>query len=199
MKIRIATVVALAAAVTTLTACGSSSSQNAATTPAPTSVAATDHNDADSAFATEMIPHHAQAVQMADLALDYATNADLKAMATKIKADQAPEITTMTGWLTAWGEPVPKTSASMGGMNAMGYSGHAMGMMSDAQMMTLGNMIGVNFDRMWIRMMIAHHQGAIDMSKAELTSGQYTGAKALAQSIITSQTTQITQLRAISG
>jgi uncharacterized protein (DUF305 family) len=191
MKYRLATLAALAAAVTTLSACGSSSSQSPSS--ASSSATATAHNAADVAFATDMIPHHSQAVEMADMALTKATNADVKSLATKIKAAQDPEIITMTGWLKGWSEPVPASSMSMSGMG----EASAMGMMSDAEMATLDKATGVEFDRMWVKMMITHHQGAVDMSKTELAGGQYTGAKALAQSIITSQTAQISQLQAL--
>ena len=195
MKYRIATLAALVAAVTTLSACGSSSSQSASSPSASASApsTATAHNAADVAFATDMIPHHSQAVEMADMALTKATNADVKSLATKIKAAQDPEIITMTGWLKGWSEPVPAASMSMSGMG----EASGMGMMSDAEMATLDKATGVEFDRMWVKMMITHHQGAIDMSKTELAGGQDSGAKALAQSIVTSQTAQISQLQAL--
>jgi uncharacterized protein (DUF305 family) len=191
MKYRIATVAAVAAAVTTLSACGSSSSQSPSSASA--SVTATAQNAADVAFATDMIPHHSQAVEMADMALTKATNADVKSLATKIKAAQDPEIITMAGWLKGWNQPVPASSMSMSGMG----EASGMGMMSDAEMATLDKATGVGFDRMWVKMMITHHQGAVDMSKTELAGGQYSGAKTLAQSIITSQTAQISQLQAL--
>jgi uncharacterized protein (DUF305 family) len=191
MKYRIATVAALVAAVTTLSACGSSSSQSPSSASA--SATATAHNAADVAFATDMIPHHSQAVEMADMALAKANNADVKSLATKIKAAQDPEIITMTGWLKGWNQPVPASSMSMSGMG----EASSMGMMSDAEMATLDKATGVDFDRMWVKMMITHHQGAVDMSKTELAGGQYSGAKALAQSIVTSQTAQISQLQAL--
>lgn len=193
MKYGIATLAALAAAATALSACGSSSSPSASSPSVSASATATTHNAADIVFATDMIPHHSQAVEMADMALAKATNADVKSLATKIKAAQGPEITTMTGWVKAWNQPVPKSSMSMSGMT----QASSMGMMSDAEMADLDKATGVDFDRMWVKMMITHHEGAVDMSKTELASGQYGGAKMLAQSIITSQTAQIIQLHAL--
>ena len=106
MKYRIATLAALAAAITTLTACASSSSPTSSPKTSSSSSASTAHNAADVTFATDMIPHHSQAVEMADMALSTATNADVKTLATKIKAAQEPEISTMSGWLKAWKDPV---------------------------------------------------------------------------------------------
>ena len=151
------------------------------------------HSQADVTFATDMIPHHRQAVQMADMALSQATNSDVTALAQAIKAAQDPEITQMSGWLTGWKQPVPSAStSSMAGMGGMDHTGT--GMMSDADMTSLGNASGATFDRMWVTMMIQHHQGAITMAKTEQTTGQNPDAKALAQSIITNQSAQITQL-----
>ncbi len=83
-------------------------------------------NDADVTFAQNMIPHHKQAVQMADLAASRAADPEIKQLAGQIKAAQDPEIKTLTGWLTGWGRPVDPPQ---------GHGGHAMpGMMSDAEM-----------------------------------------------------------------
>ncbi|MDQ2838864.1 MAG: DUF305 domain-containing protein [Actinomycetota bacterium] len=168
-----------------------SASPNVSATPA---VGA--HNQADIAFATEMIPHHRQAVQMADMALTQATNADVKTLAQAIKAAQDPEIVQMSGWLAGWQQPVPAVSSSgMDGMGGMGQTG--VGMMSDADMTSLGKATGAAFDRMWVSMMIRHHQGAVSMATTEESTGQNPDAKKLAQSIVTSQTAQITQLTAL--
>lgn len=105
----------------------------------------------------------------------------------------------MSGWLTGWQQPVPSASSSamggMGGMDGMDHTGT--GMMSDADMTSLGNASGATFDRMWVSMMIQHHQGALTMAKTEQQSGQNLDALTLAQSIITSQSAQITQLTAL--
>jgi uncharacterized protein (DUF305 family) len=147
------------------------------------------HNDADVAFATGMIPHHAQAVTMAEMAATKATNSDVKTLAATIKAAQAPEITEMSGWLTGWGQPVPDTAMGNGGM-AMGD-----GMMTDAEMTQLSHATGAAFDRMWLQMMIKHHQGAVAMATTELASGSNGDAKKLAQAIITSQKAEIATMQ----
>lgn len=161
-----------------------------ATTASGSVAASGPHNAADVAFATDMIPHHSQAVQMADMALKTASNAQVKTLATAIKAAQDPEITQVSGWLTSWKKPVPPT---MGGMNM----GHGTGMMSSADMTRLGKATGAAFNRLWVQMMITHHQGAITMAHTEITTGQNTEAKALARSIVTSQSAQITQLKTL--
>ena len=82
-------------------------SDDAATREAPS---ATEHNDADVSFATDMIPHHAQALVMVDLSRDRPLDPDVEALMEQIQAAQTPEIQTMAGWLTSWGEDIPATT-----------------------------------------------------------------------------------------
>ncbi|MCE0536097.1 DUF305 domain-containing protein [Kineosporia rhizophila] len=154
-------------------------------------------NTADIDFAKSMIPHHAQAVEMADLAADKATNAKVKQLAAQIKAAQAPEIETLSGLLSSWGEPVPSSqdSEAMDGMDheAAGHSG----MMMSEQMKELEAASGAEFDQMWVDMMIEHHEGAVTMSEAQLREGSSTEAKQLAQTIADTQAKEITELQSI--
>lgn len=181
-----------------LTACGSSSSKPGAAgtssmsvPPGSSAPAAADHNQADVSFATDMIPHHAQAVEMADMALKQGSNSQLTQLARQIKSAQNPEIVTMSDWLKAWGAPVPATS--MSGMNMGGMSMN--GMMSAQEMTQLSSAKGAAFDKLWLQQMIKHHQGAIAMAKTELTTGQYPAATALAQSISGSQAKEISTMQ----
>ena len=154
------------------------------------SAAGGQHNDTDAAFATQMIPHHGQAIEMADMALDKANSTQVKAFASRIKAAQSPEIEKMSGWLEGWNVPVPSTT--------MSHNQHGMSMpgeMSAAEMAELASAAGGAFDKMWVAMMIRHHAGAVDMSRNVLTNGQNIDVKTLAQSIITSQTAEIAQLQ----
>lgn len=182
-------------AVLALAACGSdedaatpTSQESTAADAAAQSEAAT-HNDADVTFASEMIPHHNQAIEMADMALA-ADDTTLTELAGQIKAAQAPEIETMSQWLTGWGEEVPDGSA-MGSMD-MG------GMMSQEDMDSLMQLQGGGFDAMWLQMMIEHHQGAIEMAQSEGAQGEYPDAMALAEQIITAQQAEIEQMQEMS-
>lgn len=149
------------------------------------------HDQADVAFATDMIPHHGQAVQMADSALATSRNGDVRPLATAIKAAQDPEIRKMSAWLAGWSQPVP--SATMGAMSGMSMPG----MVSGADMAALGKVTGAQFDRLWLRMMIRHHTGAVTMAKTELADGRNADAKVLARSIIASQSKEIATMRAL--
>ena len=193
--------------------------------PAPTSSAAgqqvsADHNEADIAFAQGMIPHHRQAVDMANLAADRAESDQVKQLATAIQQAQGPEIQQLQGFLAAWGAPesggMPNMSQEnnmpgmeqngmpgmdqngMSGMDQNGMSGMS-GMMTDQQMQQLEQASGAEFDRMWLQMMIAHHEGAVQMAQTELRDGRNPEAKALAQKIIDAQQTEITQMQEMLG
>jgi uncharacterized protein (DUF305 family) len=192
-----------AAAAIALTGCSSSGSTNS-TSPTSTgsSIGAGSsavHNNADVAFATEMIPHHAQAIQMADMAPIQAVNSTVKSLSAAIEKAQDPEIVEMSAWLKTWGQPVPSASSGggMGGMNTGGGTGTGAGMMSASEMANLGKARGATFDRMWVTMMITHHQGAVSMATTELGAGSNPDAKSLARSIISSQNAQIQQMQTL--
>ncbi|GGN02614.1 lipoprotein [Terrabacter tumescens] len=158
---------------------------SAPATPSGAASAASAHNQADITFASSMVPHHQQAIEMADLALRQATSADVKKLATQIKAAQDPEIATMTGWLTSWGAaPMPSGDHDMDGMSMDG-------MMSAEEMSALEKASGSGFDRMWLQLMIKHHEGAVTMARTQLSQGQSGDAKELAQAVIDGQTKEI--------
>ena len=182
---------AVALAGLSLAACGGSSTGGNHGAAVGNNATTASHNVADVTFATEMIPHHTQAVEMADMALAAAVDPEVKALAQAIKGAQDPEIKTMTGWLTDWKAPMPETG--------MGHSmsGGGMGMMSDTDMAALGKATGADFDKLWVEMMTRHHTGAIAMAKTEIKDGQYADAKALAREIVTSQTAEVTKMAAI--
>jgi uncharacterized protein (DUF305 family) len=167
---------------------GGSASPSAAATSS-----ATTFNDADVQFAQMMIPHHQQAVQMAKLAETRAADPDVKALAAQIKGAQDPEITTMTGWLTAWG----KSTAAPDGGHGMPEMSSMPGMMSDNDMAKLEAAKGTEFDRMFVQMMIAHHNGAIQMAQDEQQNGANPEATALAATIEKTQTDEVTKMQAI--
>lgn len=174
---------------------------NSTTAPATTSSsAATEssaHNKADATFAQSMILHHKQAVEMADMG-DKASNAEVKALAAKIKSTQQPEIETMSSWLSAWGEPMPSEAAGGHGMPGMSDS-EMPGMMTDKDMAALKNATGAAFDKMFLDMMIEHHQGAVQMADIQQQQGQNADAKALAATIRTDQSAEIKQMETLLG
>ncbi|MEU1821256.1 DUF305 domain-containing protein [Streptomyces abikoensis] len=174
---------------------GSADTSTSAIPSGSTSVPAGPHNQADITFAQGMIPHHRQAIVMSDMVQAHSSSGEVKALAERIKKAQAPEIETMTAWLRAWGEPVPPGMSGMGHGSPTGMPG----MMNDQQMDGLRGMRGTAFDKMFLTMMIEHHEGAIEMANAEKRQGAYAPAKELADSIVTSQTAEIAQMRKMLG
>jgi uncharacterized protein (DUF305 family) len=147
---------------------------------------------AEAMFAQMMIPHHEQAVVMAEFAETRAEDAQLEALAAEIKATQQPEIDLMESWLTEWGV------ARMAGDEAMMmHGGHGMsGMLTDEQLAELENSEGAAFDLLFAEFMIMHHVGAIDMARDVLVAGSDERVLALAREIIVTQETEILRLQA---
>lgn len=122
-----------------------------------TQLAKAKYTDADVAFMQGMIVHHQQAVTLAELVQERTNNESVVEAAGRILASQADEIEFMREWLTARGEPV-----EMKGHNA--HMHHTMkGMASPPQIEALAAAKGAEFDRQFLTLMIAHHEGAIDM------------------------------------
>ncbi|HEX6338579.1 MAG TPA: DUF305 domain-containing protein [Jiangellaceae bacterium] len=148
-----------------------------------------DYNDADVMFAQGMIPHHAQALEMAQLVQGRDAGQEVTDLAAQIEAAQDPEIQLMTGWLENWGEDVPDLTLDHSAMD------HGKGMMTADQMAALDDATASEFDRMFLELMIEHHEGAIAMSKTELADGADKEAKELAQEIIDGQQAEIDHMR----
>jgi uncharacterized protein (DUF305 family) len=154
-----------------------------------------DHNDADADFATQMIPHHAQALEMAEMVPSEGTSAELVELAAAIEAAQQPEIDQLTDMLTDWGEPVPQPDASDHAAMGHGTTDAMPGMMTAEDMAALETAVGPEFERMWLEMMIEHHEGAVDMADVELADGSDDEAMDLAQEIIDAQQAEIAQMQ----
>lgn len=166
------------------------STADSSTTTTSSSVEQTaEHNAADIAFATDMIPHHEQALTLSDLVPERSDNPQLAALAADIKAAQQPEIDTLQQYLRDWGAPEPTDTD---------HSDMA-GMVDDATMAKLATLTGKDFDDLWLQSMIDHHRGAIDMAQTEIDEGVNPGAKELATAIIDTQQAEIDQMTAMLG
>lgn len=193
MKLRSLAVITVVGALG-LAACGNddSASPSAQSTDGVTTTIAA-FNEADVAFAQGMIPHHEQAIEMADIALDSKAGASeqVRDLATRIKGGQGPEIELMSGWLEAWNRPMPTGTSDAGDMSSMD------GMMSAKEMESLGMMTGAEFDTMWMKMMIRHHEGAIAMAETAKAGGSNADALKLADQVITAQQGEIAEMRTL--
>jgi uncharacterized protein (DUF305 family) len=152
------------------------------------------YNADDVAFATNMIPHHQQAVELSALVPDRTTNLELIALAKQISGAQQPEIEAMKVFLVQWKE---------GGADpSPGHAGHpntTAGMVDQATMTKLASLNGTEFDQLWLESMISHHQGAIEMAKSEIANGENVDAKALANNVVTTQEAEIGHMKQMLG
>ena len=158
--------------------------------------ASAEFNDADVMFAQMMYPHHAQAVEMADLADGRTDNPEVLSLASAIAAAQQPEMDQMTAWLTEWGQPMP--DMDMGDMGGMDHSSGS-GMMTAQDMDALMAASGSEFDRQWLTMMIAHHTGAIEMANTEIADGSNPDALEMARAIVATQQQEIETMQRLLG
>jgi uncharacterized protein (DUF305 family) len=196
------TLLAGAAAVITLvgaTACaGPTGADQQPQTPAGSTATAT-VNDADVAFAQMMIVHHVQAVEIATLAQQKTTDPELRQIADGIRAAEESEIeiATMTGWLRSWGKPTATPTSNMGNMGGLGGmgGGDAPGMMSEQDMSNLRQASGVDFDRMFARMMITQDSGGIQMCQSVAAKGASPDVRALAATIEQAQSAEVARLQ----
>lgn len=148
---------------------------------------------ADVMFVTMMIPHHEQAVQMSDLLLAKSgVDPDVRKLAQQIKAAQQPEIERMQGWMTDWGID----DSDMGGMD---HSDHMGGMLTAEQLDALKKANGPEGQKLFLEGMIQHHEGAITMANNVLSGGQDPQVKTLAETIVTTQQAEITEMEKLLG
>ncbi|MEL6227716.1 MAG: DUF305 domain-containing protein, partial [Pseudomonadota bacterium] len=135
-------------------------------------IAESSYSPDDVVFMTEMIPHHAQAVEMANLVEARSNHPEITDIAGRIKASQSDEIEFMKGWLSERDQPVPGVENGGDHGEHGGHGAHhgmdeaamaRMGMATGAQMATLAEVEGVEFDRLFLTLMIRHHQGAVRM------------------------------------
>lgn len=142
-------------------------------------------------FAEMMIPHHQQAIDMSNLALDKASSSPkLKDLAQRIIDGQTPEIVLMEGW---------RDESDGRGMMGMMSSGGAMmmgGMASDDEMRNLATLEGAEFDTEFLTLMITHHEGALDMVHM-IDGSSFDEAAQLAKDIVRVQTAEIEEMKAM--
>ncbi|GLY43458.1 hypothetical protein Amsp01_094810 [Amycolatopsis sp. NBRC 101858] len=138
-----------------------------------------DHNDADVAFARQMVPHHQQAVEMATPVPQHTKNPQVVALANGIAQAQQPEIDQLTAWLKQWGAPAMTDHGSMPGMVDPG---------------DLDTLRDAAYDRKWLTLMLDHHRGAIDMARTEVAQGSNAEAKAMAQRIADTQQAEVDRM-----
>ena len=166
----------------------SSAAPSEASSTAAAEAISEEHGPADVMFAQMMVPHHEQALEMSRVVLDKeGVPEDVRALAQRIEAAQAPEITRMQDMLAAWGV----TDAQH--MDHSGHGGMA-GMLTEEQLQDLRDADGPEAARLFLEGMVEHHRGAVDMAQTELEDGENPQARALAEDVIAAQEEEIAQM-----
>lgn len=186
----IAAAVALAAA---LTSCSGESEQatgfvTSADAASSEAAEAPVHGDADIAFAQTMIVHHEGAIEMAELAIKEAASPEVQDLALGIADAQGPEIDRMTAWLEEWGASPAHDGTDHAGMDMDGLD-------QAGAVAELEGLDGVDFDRRFLELMIAHHEGAIVMAAAQIEAGTNREALGLARMIGDTQRAEIARMQ----
>lgn len=170
-----------------LAGCASDATNGTSTQGSPATSASDQVTDMDDLmFLTMMIPHHEQAVEMSALAADQAEAAEVKAIAEAIGAAQLTEIAQMKQWLDESGQEVSGN-----------HTGHMSGMVSENDMVKLRSLSGHEFDHEFLTLMVAHHEGAIDMARQVINGGESAKVRGLASSIDEVQRAEIRQMKAL--
>nr|WP_301539766.1 DUF305 domain-containing protein [Nocardioides sp. zg-DK7169] len=155
-------------------------------------------NHADVAFLQMMIPHHAQALTMSQLAPERAASPRVRRLAERIEAAQRPEILVMAAWLKEYGVDVPLAAEDPSAYDH-GEHGHneMQGMLSPAEMAALEKASGPEFDRLFLEGMIHHHEGAIGMAQDVARDGAHVRVSEIASDVMVTQQDEIEIMRSM--
>jgi len=134
-------------------------------------------------FAQMMIPHHEQAISMSETALKKSRNQAILKLSNQIKSLQGTEKSQLAYWLKA-------TDSSM----TMDHDMQMSGMLTTKELASLKRLTGTQFDRVFLQLMIKHHQGAIEMLDL-ISDSKNMEAKALAKAINSAQSKEITSMK----
>jgi uncharacterized protein (DUF305 family) len=152
----------------------------------------------DVGFSRDMAVHHLQGVEMANLALRRSADDDVATLAFDISATQTNQVGRMQGWLALWGHPFSGGDV-MAWMGDSGHAGHDMsgtaadegglmpGMAAEEELANLRALSGEDFDVEFLRLMIRHHQGGVDMAAYAAEHAARDAVRDLARSILASQ------------
>jgi len=177
---------AVAAALVLLAGCGGGGE------PQPASRTAYNgdvFNRADVRFASDMVVHHAQGLQLVGMLREHATSSELKALGERLLTEQPLQTEEMVTWLTDWDEEVPETpmdhvNADHHGEAGMQLSGDELpGLLSSEQVEDLEQLTGAEFDRRWAELMVEHQRGALTMVETLEDQGAFDPARELAATI----------------
>ncbi|WP_433326060.1 DUF305 domain-containing protein [Spirillospora sp. CA-294931] len=149
-------------------------------------------------FVQMMIPHHQQAIEMSTLAPGQASDSQVKSLARRIDAGQAVEISAMQSWLKQNVKTPTTGHGGHGGPSASpsAHTGMA-GMATPQQMTQLKAARGGDFDKLYLNLMITHHQGALTMVKDVVDKGTDVTVQQMARDVQSTQQAEINRMRAL--
>ncbi|MFE2751852.1 DUF305 domain-containing protein [Actinosynnema sp. NPDC059335] len=152
-------------------------------------------SQADLTYVARMIVHHRQALEMTALAPERARNETVRGLASRIHDTQGPEIAAMEQWQRQYAENAPAHGHSAD-LPEVDHDSMP-GMATEQQLAELRAATGSDFDRLFLRLMIAHHEGAISMAVELLSSGTDVRVEDMANDVVASQTDEIERMKAI--
>jgi uncharacterized protein (DUF305 family) len=164
---------------------------------------------ADAGFARDMQVHHSQAVEMSLIVRDRTTDERVRLLAYDILRTQQQQAGQMYGWLELWGLPQASNQAPMAWAGGMGHdmgaaSGSAddsagtatmPGMASAADLQRLRTLQGRDAERLYLQLMIAHHQGGVEMAEAAIRLAHQPEVLELARKVVAAQQSEISLMQ----
>src|ERR671917_732152 len=190
------TIVLLVVAITVAAAAGAALASlfsGGAPTELPAEVAgigAPSDSSPEAGFARDMMVHHAQAVEMAEIVRDKAGSEEIRTLAADIALTQQAQIGQMQGWLQVWDLPPTGTEPSMSWMGEP-HEGRMPGMASPEEINDLQQASPEEADVLFLQLMIPHHEAAVPMAEAVLEETEREEVQQLAEAIYTSQQAEI--------
>lgn len=148
------------------------------------------NGSAEAGFARDMMVHHAQAVEMSEIIRDKTENERINTLATDIALTQQAQIGQMQGWLNLWDLPIAGTEPAMTWMG-MSTEGRMPGMASQEEINRLRDLPPEEADRLFLQLMIPHHEAAIPMANAVLERTGNPAVERLANAVVASQQAEI--------
>ena len=153
-------------------------------------------DSAEAGFARDMMVHHAQAVQMAEIVRDETQSEEIRTMAADIALTQQAQIGQMQGWLAVWGLPATEAGPAM---TWMGHptEGRMPGMASPQELDELQRAAPEEADVLFLQLMIPHHEAAVPMAEAVLEETDRPEVERLAGAIAASQQSEIQMMQGL--